>query len=111
MRKPLIGVLAGVFVLAFAAAAFAVTNTYSVTATVSPAKAGSKSKPVPVGLNFNYQVGEAGGLRPSVLTGYSILFGGIQANGADFPKCTAAQINSAGSSSPCPSGAKVGAGE
>lgn len=112
MRKPLILVLTGVLVLAIAAVAVAQAqqNTYTVTASVSPTKAGSKSKPVPVGLKFNYTVGEAGGLRPSVITRYSILFGGMQVNGANFPKCTAAQINAAGSDSPCPSGSAVGSG-
>jgi hypothetical protein len=111
LRKPLIAVLTGALVLAFATVAFAaVTNTYTVTATVSTTKAGSKSKPVPVGLKFNYQVGEEAGQRPSVITGYSILFTGIATHGEDFPKCTAAQINAAGSDSSCPSGSSVGSG-
>jgi hypothetical protein len=111
LRKPLIAVLTGALVLAFAAVAFAqVTNTYTVTASVSPTKAGTKSKPVPIGLKFNYQVGEASGLRPSVITGYSILFSGIATHGEDFDKCTAAQINAAGSNSVCKSSSKVGGG-
>jgi hypothetical protein len=112
LRKPLIAALAGAVVLVFAAVALAqgVQNTYSVTATVSPTKAGSKSKPVPIGLKFNYQVGEASGLRPSVITGYSILFSGIVSHGEDFDKCTAAQINAAGSDASCKKGAKVGGG-
>jgi hypothetical protein len=111
LRKPLIGALVGVFVLALAAVAFAqVQNTYSVTASVSPTKAGTKKKPVPVAVKFDYQVGEQSGLRPAVEIAYSIQFDGIQSNGELFPKCTAAQINAAGSNAPCPSGAKVGAG-
>ena len=112
MRKPLILALAAVLALAIAAVAYAQTqtNTYSVTASTKPTKAGTKSKPVPVGVTFNYTVGEANGLRPSPIVGYSILFSGVQFNGAGFPKCTAAQINAAGSNKPCPSGAKVGSG-
>jgi hypothetical protein len=101
--------LTGALVLAFATVAFAaVTNTYTVTASVSPTKAGSKSKPVPIGLHFNYQVGEAAGQRPSVITGYSILFSGIATHGEDFPKCPAAQINATGDDSSCKTGASKG---
>jgi hypothetical protein len=112
LRKPLIGVLAAVFALAIAAVAYAQTqtNTYSVTASTKPTKAGTRSKPVPVGVTFDYTVGEANGLRPSPIVGYSILLGGVRFNGANFPKCTAAQINAAGTDRPCPSGAKVGSG-
>jgi hypothetical protein len=112
LRKPLIGALAAVLALAIAAVAYAQTqtNTYSVTASTKPTKAGTKSKPVPVGITFDYTVGEANGLRPSPIVGYSILFGGVQFNGADFPKCTAAQINAAGTDKSCPSGARVGSG-
>jgi hypothetical protein len=111
LRKPLIGALAVAFVFAIAAVAVAqVSNTYTVTGSVSPSKAGTKKKPVPVAVKFDYGVGEQSGLRPAVEIGYSIQFDGLQSNGQFFPKCTAAQINAAGSNAPCPSGAKVGAG-
>ncbi len=111
MRKPLIAVLTGALVLAFAAVAFAqVTNTYSVTASLSPTKAGTTKKPVPIGLKFNYQVGEQNNQRPAVEIAYSIQIDGIKSNGGLFAKCTAAQINAAGSDASCASGAKVGSG-
>jgi len=111
LRKPLIGALVGAFVLVIAAVAFAqVQNTYTVSGSVSPAKAGTKKKPVPVALKFDYQVGEQSGQRPAVEIAYSIQFDGLQQNGGLFPKCTAAQINAAGSDGPCASSAKVGSG-
>jgi len=111
LRKPLIVALTGVLVLALAAVALAqVQNTYTVSASLSPTKTGTTKKPVPVGLTFNYTVGEQSNLRPAVEIAYSIQIDGIKSNGALFPKCTAAQINAAGSDAPCPSGAKVGSG-
>lgn len=101
-------------VLVVAAVAFAQqVNTYSVTASTSPAKAGSKKKPVPVSVKFNYTVGEKSGQEPAAVKRYKISFYGIRSvNGALFPKCTAAQIATAGNSDAgCPKGALVGTGK
>jgi hypothetical protein len=109
MRK-VVPIGAVITALVFVAAAFAVTNTYSVTATVTPAKSGTAKKPVPIKLGFNYKVGEASGLRPSVIVKYAIGFGGVVVNSKASKTCSAASINAAGSNKGCPAGSAVGKG-
>lgn len=113
MRKVRIAAIALGVCLIAAAVALAQqtqTNTYNVTGKISPSKAGTKKAPKPVSVGFDYTVGEANGLRPSPVKQYDIKFDGLRVNGGKFKKCTATQINTAGSNAPCSSKAAVGKG-
>ena len=112
MRKVRIVGIAVCVCLIAAAVAYAAgqTNTYTVTGKILPTKAGTAKKPVPVAIDFDYTVGEQNNLRPSPVKTYNILFDGLKVNGARFPKCTAASINSAGSDAGCSKKALFGTG-
>jgi hypothetical protein len=111
MRKIAVLITALVAVFAVTAVALAAqVNTYTVTASGSPTKAGSKKHPVTEAIKFDYSIAEAAGQRPATVSQYSIFFKGLRTNGKYFKKCTADQINSAGSDSVCNKAAKVGSG-
>jgi hypothetical protein len=86
------------------------TNTYTVDGSATPAKSATKKNPIPVAIKAGWEVGEVGGLRPAVVNTYSVAFYGGGTNGRFFPKCTAEEINQAGSDDGCPKGSLIGAG-
>jgi hypothetical protein len=97
-------------VLALAAVAYGqVVNTYTVDGSTSPTNAGTSKKPVPVSVKFGYTIGEQGGQRPSPVKTYSIAFAGLRVNTSQFPKCSAATLDSKGPKG-CPSGSLMGTG-
>lgn len=112
MRKSLMIAIAVTAVLGITAIAYAVqVNTYKVQASNSPTKSGTLKKPTPILTKFSYQVGEATGQRPALITDYTIGFGvGIAANSALFPTCDFTKINLSGSTASCPRGSIVGGG-
>jgi len=86
-------------------------NTYTVKGGVKGAKGATKKKPKPVSLNFDYTVGEEHGLRPSVVTKYSIFFEGGQVNNTAFKGCDAKKLNAPGGGlKVCPKASIVGGG-
>jgi hypothetical protein len=110
MKKTIALVATAICVLG-AGIAYAVTNTYEVSASTSPVKAGTAKKPVPVSLSFNYKVGEKDNMRPSSIKQYKIKFKGVKVNQKAIKgKCTAAQINNAGTAAQCPKNGIVGTG-
>lgn len=86
------------------------TNQYEVTGKATPSKGASKKKPLPTMIEAGWEVSEASGLRPAVVETYSVGFFGGVSNGRFFPKCTAQEINNAGSDSGCPRGSQIGTG-
>jgi len=115
MRKYWIAGLVGLVAAAVAAttvfAADTQVNTYKVTGSTKGGKGATKSKPKPVSLSFDYQVGEEHGLRPSVVTKYSIFFGGGIANNSAFTGCKPALVSDSGPGpSACPKKSIVGSG-
>jgi hypothetical protein len=111
LKKYVVPVTALVVALAVAAVAFAQTqvNTYEISGGVSP-KGAAKKKNKAISLDFGYKVSEQAGLRPSPVKKYSIRVEGGRVNGGKFPKCTASQINNAGTDARCPKGSAVGSG-
>lgn len=102
-----------VAVLLIAAVAIAqstATNEYTIDGSVT-VTGGSKKKPKAGGLKFSFQTTRADGTLPAPIQTYSIGFEGGRVNSkAVKAKCTADQINAAGSDAPDGQGAKVGSG-
>lgn len=86
------------------------TNEYEVSGKAKPAKSASKKNPLPTAISAGWKVTEASGLRPAVVETYSVGFYGGVSNGKFFPKCTAQEINNAGSDDVCPNGSEIGSG-
>jgi hypothetical protein len=116
MRRKIWLASAATLVVAVAATsvAFAATsqvNTYTVTGKISGGKSASKKKPKPVAVNFDYTVGEEHNLRPSVVTKYSILFGGLSVNNTAFKGCNPSLLVKGGPGpSACPKASIMGSG-
>jgi len=105
-------VVAAVAVASVAIAAETQVNTYSVTGKMTGGNGATKKKPKPVAVNFDYQVGEEHGLRPSVVTKYSILFGGLQVNNTAFKGCNPKLLTDSGPGpSACPKASIMGSGK
>jgi hypothetical protein len=105
MRKKIIvgiGVIAAVALLATAAFA-AVGVKFS--STFSPAKAGKST-----GVGVNFEATDPAAQQPPIMNKIQINFQkGGKWNGAKFPKCTLAALQSKGPSG-CPKGSKIGSG-
>jgi len=95
MRKTVIIAMALAAVLAVAGVAFA-TNTYTTTGKITPDKSGTKKAPTPVKTLFGYTVGTTDGNRPSVITDYSIKFGGVKSFSKLFKNCSFAAVSALG---------------
>jgi hypothetical protein len=110
MRYLLATVVAMFLIAAVAIAQSTAVNEYTVDGSVT-ASGGTKKKPKPGGLSFLFTTKRADGTLPAPIQKYSIGFEGGKVNSkAVKAKCTAAQINSAGSDAPCSAKAKVGSG-
>ena len=81
--------------IAFAAGDF---NSYTATQTFSPAAAGSKAHPSPFGTSEHWVAKGTNGANTAPLIKVVAKVYGEVTNGKDFPTCTAAKINAAGSS-------------
>lgn len=94
-----------------ASAAPAQVNKYGVTGTITGGKKATKKAPKPIQLKFAYTVDEESGFRPSVVTKYSINFGGLQVNTSAFPGCAASVVSPTGAGpDACPKKSLVGTG-
>jgi len=94
-----------------AQAAPAQVNKYGVTGTITGGKKATKKAPKPIQLKFAYTVDEESGFRPSVVTKYSINFGGLQVNTAAFPGCAANIVSPTGvGPTGCPKKSLMGEG-
>lgn len=109
MRKHALLTAAVAAALAMAPAAVAQTTGYEVTGSTKPAKAGSKKKPVPVALKFGLEA-QSGSNRPTTAALFRLEVEGLRTNGKHFARCTAAQINNAGTDDGCDKKARIGAG-
>ncbi len=116
MRKTLLAgltaLVASAVIVPVALAATQV-NTYTVTGAIKGGKGATKSKPKPVSVNFNYTVGEASGNRPSPVTKYSILFGGLTVNPTAIAGCSVSKLNASTNTAGlgvCPKASLVGGG-
>ncbi len=94
-------------------AALTQVNTYTVTGAIKGGKGATKKAQKPVSVIFNYTVGEESGNRPSPVTKYSILFGGLVVNTGVAPGCDVAKLNASTNTAGlgvCPKGSLVGFG-
>jgi len=104
-------VLMALTMTSIASAAPAQVNKYGVTGTITGGKKATKKAPKPIQLKFAYTVDEESGFRPSVVTKYSINFGGLQVNTSAFPGCAASVVSPTGPGpSSCPKKSLVGTG-
>jgi len=115
MRSKIWLATAAVVTVAVATSAVAIAadtqvNTYKVEGSIKGGKGATAKKPKPVAVEFNYYVGEKNGLRPSPVTDYSILFGGLKVNTSDFPGCDVDKLTAAGDPSVCPKKSIMGSG-
>ena len=103
-------------VLGSAAVALAAGNfdTFTATATFKPSAAGSATHPSPFSMSEHWTAKGSSGGNAAPLTKIVAKVYGVQYNGKLFPKCTASQINSAGTSknwnAVCPKGSLIGGG-
>lgn len=103
-------------VLAGGAVAYAAGfDTFTATQTFTPNAAGSTAHPSPLGFSEHWSGKATNGGNAAPLTKIVAKVYGLQYNGKHFPKCTAAQINSAGASNGkwdnvCPKGSRIGSG-
>jgi hypothetical protein len=116
MRKVLLSGLAVVALTAVSvpvALAATQVNTYRVEGSIKGGKGATAKKPKAVAVAFNYFTGEESGLRPSPVSRYSILLGGLKANNTAFTGCDVKKLNAAGNAKGlaiCPSKSLIGAG-
>jgi hypothetical protein len=103
-------------VLSSAAVAYAASgfDTFTATATFKPAVAGSAGQPSPLSMSEHWTAKYTKGGNAAPLTKIVAKVYGLKYNGADFPKCTAAQINNAGTAknwnAVCPKKSYIGGG-
>jgi hypothetical protein len=111
--KRIILIATAVAMLIGTAVAFAATpiNTYKATYSFKPGSSGTASKPQKVNFTqkINVTPGTAG-QRAGILLNIKQTIYGLKVDGKDFPTCTLAQINSAGTDAACPKGAEVATG-
>jgi hypothetical protein len=103
-----------VAVLVAATAAYAAFNNTYTANFVFHGGAGSASKPVPVSFDQTYGANGTAGNRAAPLIDIKSTIYGLKADGKDFPKCTAAMINTGISSGMndaiCPKGSLIAQG-
>jgi len=105
-----------VAVLCSAAVALAAGNfdTFTATSTFSPSTAGSETHPSLLTLTEHWTAKGSSGGNAAPLTKIVAKVYGLTYNGKDFPTCSAAKINAAGSSGQwdkvCPKGSYIGGG-
>jgi hypothetical protein len=111
--KRIILIATAVAMLIGTAVAFAATpvNTYKATYSFSPSSSGTAKKPQKVKFTqkINVTPGTSGD-RAGILLNIKTTIYGLKVDGKDFPTCTLAQINSAGTDAGCPKGAQVATG-
>ena len=112
MRR-IVVVATALAVLIAAASAFAATgglNSYTASMKFSPNKAGSGKAPSALAYTQKYVAGGANGNRTAPLTDIKTKEYGLVTDGKDFPTCSVAKIETAGSDTGCPKGALVATG-
>jgi len=114
MRKFLVPALAALAITAVAVpvalAAGEQVNVYKVSGSMTGAKGATAKSPKPVSLAFDYTTSEKNGLRPSPVSKYSILFGGLKVNNTLFAGCNVDELTAAGDTSVCPKSSIMGSG-
>ena len=112
MRR-IVVVATAVAVLVAAASAFAATgglNSYTASMKFSPNKAGSGKAPSALAYTQKYVAGGTNGNRTAPLTDIKTKTYGLVTDGKDFPTCSVAKIEQAGTDAGCPKGALVATG-
>jgi len=106
LRKYLIAALAAVLSIALASIALAQNAAPDVTAKITPTKAGKKKKPK----NSTLKLFVKNNQTDATVDTITVFLGkNIKLNGKGFKYCTAATLNTEGSSA-CPAGSKAGGG-
>jgi hypothetical protein len=111
--KRIILIATAVAMLTATAVAFAATpiNSYKSTLRFSPNKAGTAKKPQKIAFHLNIGVTPTtAGDRTGILLNIKTTIYGLKLDGKNFPTCSLAQINSAGTDTGCPKGAEVATG-
>lgn len=114
MRKPVIGAITAVLVLALTAGVALATGvvTQTLKATIGPTKAGTAKHPQPVKLGLRlYGTTSDGSVPPASNHVIVMLPKGLSFFGSKFPACSLATLNDQSKGpSKCPSGSKIGGG-